>query len=68
MTSWISGLVVSGEIQCSGCGRIVRHPERYAYLTEENKPPQRLCEKCSRTRGLLKQRRDEKGREMETFL
>jgi hypothetical protein len=68
MTSWISGLVVSGEIQCSGCGRVVRHPERYAYLAEDNKPPQRLCERCSRTRGLLKKRRDEKGREMETFL
>ncbi|OGO03037.1 MAG: hypothetical protein A2Y72_00305 [Chloroflexi bacterium RBG_13_53_26] len=68
MASWVAGLIVSGEIECNGCGRVMRHPERYAHVTEDDKPRLRLCEKCSRAKGYLKKRRDEKGREVETFL
>jgi len=68
MVSWVSGLIVSGETKCDGCGRIMRHPERYAYVSEDDEPSLRLCEKCSRAKGYLKKRRDEKGREVETFL
>jgi hypothetical protein len=68
MSSWVGGLVVTGEVECDGCGRMMRHPERYAYLSEQDQPPQRLCEKCSRVRGYLRQKKDEKGREVETFL
>lgn len=68
MASWISGVIVTGDIECGGCGRVMRHPERYAYVSEDEKPVLRLCEKCSWSRGYLKQRKDEKGREIETFL
>lgn len=68
MNSWVGGLVVTGETECDGCGRTMRHPERYAYVSEEEQSPQRLCEKCSRARGYLRQKKDEKGREVETFL
>ena len=68
MTSWVAGLIVTGELVCDGCGKVMRHPERYGYICEEGEPPLHLCENCSRARGYLKRRRDEKGREVETFL
>lgn len=68
MSSWVSGLIVSGEVECDGCGKIMKHPERYAYVSEDEQSTQRLCEKCSRARGYLNDKRDEKGRQVETFL
>ena len=68
---WIAGLIVTGELVCDGCGKTMRHPERYGYINhigEEGKPPLRLCEDCSRARGYLEKKRDERGRETETFL
>ena len=68
---WIAGLIVTGELVCDSCGKTMRHPERYGYVgytREEGKPPLRLCEDCSRARGYLEKKGDEKGREMETFL
>ncbi len=68
---WIAGLIVTGELVCNGCGKAMRHPERYGhigYIREEGKPPLRLCEDCSRARGYLEKKTDEKGRESETFL
>src|SRR4030043_1122667 len=53
---WIAGLIVTGELVCDGCGKTMRHPERYGYIgyiREEGKPPLRLCEDCSRARGYL---------------
>lgn len=60
-------MVIAEEV-CDGCGRIMRHLERYAYVREEDNPPQRFCEDCSRERGYLTQRKDEKGRDIQTFL
>lgn len=68
MSSWIAGLIVTGDLQCDGCGRSMKHPDRYGYICEEGKPPLRLCEDCSRTKGYLKHRRDEKGHEADSFL
>jgi len=68
MTSWVSGLIVTGELKCDGCGKVMRHPERYGYICEEGHHPLHLCDDCSRARGYLKQKRDEKGREVETLL
>jgi sulfur relay (sulfurtransferase) complex TusBCD TusD component (DsrE family) len=68
MATWVAGLIVTGEIICDGCGRSMKHPERYAYVCEEEQPALRLCEDCSRARGYLKPRRDEKGREVESYL
>ena len=60
------GLIVTGKLTCDGCGKVMRHPERYAYLYRES-PPLRLCEGCSRARGLLTPEEDERLWE-ETFL
>lgn len=64
-----SGLIVVNELVCDGCGRIVKHPERYGYICEdEEEAPMRLCEECSRERGFFTHKKDDKGRERETFL
>ena len=68
MEPWVVGLIVTKELVCDGCARVMRHPERYGYICEEGKPPLRLCEDCSRAKGYLKWKKDEKGHEIETFL
>ena len=65
----VSGLIVVNELACDECGRIVKHPERYGYICDDNEEaPLHLCEECSRERGLLTYKKDDKGRERETFL
>ena len=64
----VSGLIVINEMECDECGRLMKHPERYAYLTDEDAPPHRFCEDCCREKGYLNRKRHEKGRERETFL
>ncbi len=66
--TWVAGLIATGEIKCDGCEKTMRHPDRYAYISEEGKPAVRLCGKCSEARGYMGKRRDEKGREIATFL
>ena len=68
MTSWIAGLIVTGELVCDGCGRLMRHPERYGYVCEEESPPLRLCEDCSLEKAYLRQRWDDKGWASGSFL
>ena len=68
MATWVAGLIVTGEIVCDGCGRNMKHPERYAYVCEEEQVPLRFCEDCSRAKEYMKPRRDEKGREVESYL
>ncbi len=68
---WFTGLIVVKEMVCDGCGRVAGHPERYGYIhytCEEGKPPLRLCEDCSRARGYLEWKKDERGQVVETFL
>ena len=45
----VSGLIVINEMECDECGRLMKHPERYAYLTDEDAPPHRFCEDCCRS-------------------
>ena len=66
--TWVAGLIVTGELTCDGCGRVMKHPERYGYICEEGKPPLHLCLDCSQKEGYLKKKKDEKGKEIETFL
>ena len=68
MTSWATGLIVTGDMVCDGCGKVMRHPERYGYIREEGKAPLCLCEDCSRASGYLKGKTDEKGHYSESFL
>jgi len=68
---WIAGLIVTGELVCDGCSKTMRHPERYGYIgyiRDEGMSPLRLCEECSRARGYLEKKIDDRGREVETFL
>lgn len=65
MKPWVAGLIVTGEMVCDGCGKIMRHPERYGYISEEGKSPLSFCEDCSRAKGYLKWNADKK---MDTFL
>jgi hypothetical protein len=66
--TWIAGLIATGEVKCDGCEKIMRHPDRYAYVAEDGQPVQRLCEKCADARGYMRKRKDEKGRESASFL
>ncbi len=66
--TWIAGLIATGEVKCDGCEKTMRHPDRYAYVSEDDRPVERLCEKCSSARGYLRKRKDEKGRETASFL
>jgi len=68
MPSWIAGLVVTGELTCDGCGKVMRHPDRYGYICEEDSPPRRLCEDCSFKEGYLREKYDDKGHASRTFL
>ncbi len=68
MKSWAAGLIVTGELVCDSCGRLMRHPERYGLVSEDNEPPKRLCADCSRAAGYLKARRDDKGHDIESYL
>ena len=65
MRPWVTGQIVTGEMVCDGCSRIMRHPERYGHICEEEKPPLRFCEDCSRAKGYLEWNEDKK---MDTFL
>jgi C4-type Zn-finger protein len=51
-------LIMTEKLICDDCGRVMKHPERYAYLYMEN-PPIRLCEDCSRAKGFLISEEDE---------
>ena len=65
MKPWVAGLIVTGVMVCDGCGKTMRHPERYGYICEEGKTPLSFCEDCSRGKGYLQWNADKK---METFL
>ena len=64
----VSGLIVVNEMECDECGGIMKHPERYGLINEEGETPRRLCENCCRENGYLNLKKDDKGRERETFL
>ena len=66
--SRVRGLMVISESVCDSCGREMKHLERYAYICEEGQPTVRFCVDCSREKGYLTRRKDDKGRDIETFL
>lgn len=69
MGTRVLGLIVTGDLVCDSCGKTMRHPERYAYVYDEDKGTElRFCERCSREKGYLKTRKNELGEEIETFL
>ena len=67
------GCIAIGEIRCDGCGRIMRHPERYLAINEEGGieveegKTSRYCVECSLSRGYARYK-VEKGEKILTFL
>lgn len=68
MKTWAAGLIVTGELKCDSCNRLMKHPERYGLIKEEGKDVQRLCADCSREKGYLRAKHDDKGHAIESFL
>jgi len=59
------GCIAVGEICCDGSGRIVRHPERYLLMDEEEKTS-RYCVDCCLEKGYARYK-EEKGERVLTF-
>ena len=66
------GCIAVDEIRCDGCGRIIRHPERYLAIDEkdgievEKGQIQRYCIDCSLKKGYAHYK-EEKGKQVLTF-
>ena len=66
------GCIAIGEVRCDGCGRTIRHPERYLaiYETDEVEVEEgktlRYCMECSQSRGYAHYE-EEKGEWIFTF-
>ena len=67
------GCIAIGEIRCDGCGRLVKYPESYLAMDEENGHEVAedkifyYCVDCCLERGYA-QYRTEKGERVLTFL
>ena len=59
------GCIAISEVLCDGCGRIIRHPERYLLMDEEGKTS-RYCVECSLKKGYAHYKL-EKGEQVLTF-
>jgi hypothetical protein len=61
------GCITGVEIKCDGCGRNLKHPERYLCLDEDaDGETRRLCTKCALDQGYAEYRK-EKGVEILSF-
>ena len=45
------GCIAIGEIQCDGCGNMIKHPERYLAIDEEDGKSLHYCPNCCLERG-----------------
>ena len=67
------GCIAIGEVHCDGCGRMLRHPERYLAIGEEEDTETeggktlRYCIDCCLSRGYASYR-TEKGEKGLTLL
>ena len=66
------GCIAVGDTSCDGCGRAIKHPERYLTITEkdgieaEEGETSRYCVECCLKKGYAHYRK-EKGEEILTF-
>jgi len=66
------GCIAIGEVRCDGCGRIIKHPERYLAIDEEEGveveegKTSRYCVECSLKKGYACYK-EEKGERVLTF-
>ena len=67
------GCIAIGEVRCGGCGRPIKHPERYLAIDEEGGveveegETSRYCVDCCLEKGYARYR-TEKGQRVLTFL
>ncbi len=67
------GCIAIGEIRCDGCGRVIKHPERYLAIDEkdgvevEEGKTFRYCVDCCLKKGYAHYRIEKKERVL-TFL
>ena len=67
------GCIAVGEVFCDGCGRAIKHPERYLAIDEEDGvevdegKTLRYCVDCCFGKGYAKYR-TEKGERILTFI
>ena len=61
------GCITGNEIICDGCGRSLKHPDRYlGLINDETKEMERLCTQCALDKGYAEYRK-EKGEEILSF-
>jgi len=61
------GCITGNEISCDGCGRGMKHPERYLGLIDDaTGEMQRYCTRCALDKGYAEYRR-EKGEDILSF-
>ena len=68
------GCIAVGDILCDGCGRTIKHPERYLVMSEEDnselkgqKKTLSYCTDCCLNKGYAHYNKIEKGEEVLTF-
>ena len=60
------GCIAVSEVNCNGCGRIMKHPERYLAIDEEGGTILRYCVDCCLEKGYAAYK-EEKGERIVTF-
>jgi len=60
------GCIATGEMECGGCQRVIRHEERYLILEEKEGERLRFCVDCCLNKGYASYLTD-KGEEVLTF-
>ena len=64
------GCIAVGEVTCDGCGRTIKHPQRYLLMSEKNNEEEKTlhyCVDCCLNRGYAQYKKMEKGEEVLTF-
>ncbi len=64
------GCIAVGDVRCDGCGRMIRHPERYLLMNEEDSEEGKTlcyCVDCCLNKGYAHYKKVEKGKEVLTF-
>ena len=64
------GCIAVGDVRCDGCGRTIRHPERYLLMSEgDSKEGKTLCYcvDCCLNKGYAHYKKVEKGEQVLTF-
>ena len=64
------GCIAVGDVRCDGCGRMIRHPERYLLMSEEDSEEGKTlcyCVDCCLNKGYAHYKKVEKGKEALTF-